>query len=331
MALSAVINLINRQNIINPLCTIVTFNYQTLKFYQDDVKVHKIKADSLDDFTSKLIQTKSYKWQTRKESFPKVSINKSQNIQSNTNNEGTLKEPCSSNINELLKNAVEANDTPNIKKIIQYCLKINHCPSIANTINVFSICSQSGDKETVDKLILLCEKLSPQILEENSHFRHYLAEVIWVKGNIKKSLDLFEIVYKENPILRRRIRLMLKYLIGNVVTNRSEAALVNIIRFSETLCYDFNDLYALRCVWQECFLSEWYADQCLALELLEKHKGLLNAIENNVPQVVATSLFCHRTEILYRLMEIFLRHEFKLQYKFVLIALLEYESKCTVV
>lgn len=334
-----VINIFNRQYIANPLFNIVVHNYQTLKLFRTDTKNQKVQLESVDDFTSKLLQTKSSKWQNKQEFLNKISSNSiSVPYVDRKYNDNETCSSCNNinrEINIQLRNAIDTSDQQRIRDLINTCTKSHYCPPTTILINIFSICSHNGDKDTIDKLISLCDQVSPQLLEQNSHFRHYVAEVIWIKGNIKKSLDLFLLVYEENPLLRPRIQTMLKYLINNVVLHRSEASLVNVIRFSETLYQKYNDFYPLRCIWQECFLSDWYTDQCLALELLEKHEKLRNAIETNVPYVVSSSLHFHRTDVLYRLLEIFLKYDIKEEYKFVLIALLEYQSmklyrnKCT--
>lgn len=51
---------------------------------------------------------------------------------------------------------------------------------------------------------------------------------------------------------------MLKNLIENVLCNKSEAGLINIIQFSERLIEEYNDYYPLGCIWQICFLSPWF-------------------------------------------------------------------------
>lgn len=68
-------------------------------------------------------------------------------------------------------------------------------------------------------------------------------------------------------------------------------------------------------------------DQQLALDLLDKHENLCNAIRNKLPFVVRISLRHHRTEVVYRLTEVLLKFKIESEIGPVLLALLNYWSK----
>lgn len=142
-----------------------------------------------------------------------------------------------------------------------------------------------------------------------------------------KSISIFEEVYHDNPFLRRKIRLILRYLILEAVSNRSEAVLVNLITFTERLAKAYKDYYVMACLWQACFLSEWFSDQQVAFDLLEKNYVLCKTIQAHIPHVVNISLKHHKTEPVYRLLEVLLKHEMKLQSSIVLVVLFDYRCK----
>ncbi|KAG5890706.1 hypothetical protein JTB14_016536 [Gonioctena quinquepunctata] len=259
----------------------------------------------MDEFTSRLMQRKVDKWSSQK---PHQKI--TEKCAEPRFHEGISEDiPYLSEdkLNDLFQYAVDVNDNERVIKLMKQ--------------------SQNGDKDMINTIRKLCDELCPEVLETNSNFQHYIAEAVWVKGNTNESLRIFQNVYKNNAYLRRRIRLMLKFLIENVVLNRSEAALVSVIKFSEELKKEYIDFFPLTCVWQACFLSEWFTDQCIAFDLMNKHDGLCFAVISRIPFVVAISLRGHRTEVVYRLLEVLLHFKLKVQYEGVLLALLDYQIR----
>lgn len=161
----------------------------------------------LDDFTAQLMQKKSNKWETKK----KLALKK---VKRNLLSADTLKrniiidtEQLDVNtINLLFEKAIDYNDTSTITDLTQKCIRDDKIPSLNILINALSVCSRNGDQNTIVEVSQLCEKVRPEILQENSNFEHYIAEAVWIKGDIIKSLKIFERVYKENMYLRRQIR-----------------------------------------------------------------------------------------------------------------------------
>ncbi|CAH1100541.1 unnamed protein product [Psylliodes chrysocephalus] len=279
-----------------------------------------MEEDSLDEFTTQLLQKKIEKWSARK-TVPKISVDIKQ-VDDPTHNISDL---GIDKINNLFHEAIEYNDNSQILELIEQCISIKVCPSTSNILYTLTVCSQSGNIISIRNIEKLCRQQCPEVLAMNSNFRHFVAEAIWVKGNTNEALILFREVYKENTFLRRKIRLMLKNLIVGVVANRSEVILHNTMKFAEELAKEYKDFYPLACIWQTCFLSEWFTDQCLALDLLNKYNELFKAVVHRIPYVVAVSLHNHQAEVVYRLLEILLKFEMKSQYVGVLLALLDYQ------
>ncbi|XP_018563048.1 uncharacterized protein LOC108904839 [Anoplophora glabripennis] len=279
--------------------------------------------DTLDEFTSQLTQKKANKWNIQKD--PKKPMNDCLSNTEINNTLSELKDYSIEKINLLFKDCIELGNNLDLVNLTRQCIEYRKCPSLSNLTHILTLCAQEGDKNLIILLDELCEEFHPDIAKANSNFRHYLAEAIWVKGNILESLKMFKEVYSENAFLRRRIRLVFKFLTQDIISTRSEAALINIVKFAEELLREYKDFFPLACVWQSCFLSEWFTDQCLALQLLEMNEGLCKAVVNRVPYVVTISLSSHRTDVVYRLLELLLKYEMKLQYSSVLSALLDYQ------
>ncbi|CAH0550990.1 unnamed protein product [Brassicogethes aeneus] len=288
-------------------------------------KAITLEVDAIDDFTSQLLQKKTHKWERKKAKAESIiNNNYLKRLQENDKIEG-IKEMDNDYLNTVFQNAIDSEKENVLIDLTNQCIELRRCPSFTILLHILSIFSRKGDNKTIIKIEELCKELNPKITKDNSNFDHFLAEAIWVKGNITDSLKIFEKVYRENSLIRRRIRIMIKSLTKHVISNKSEAALVSLIKFSKTMIDDFQDYFPLMCTWESCFLSEWYTDQNRALELLEKNDRLCNVIINRIPYVVHISLRCHRTEVVYRLLEILIRYDMKPQYSAVLMALFDYQ------
>uniref|UniRef100_A0A6P7GGR0 Uncharacterized protein LOC114337896 n=1 Tax=Diabrotica virgifera virgifera TaxID=50390 RepID=A0A6P7GGR0_DIAVI len=287
----------------------------------NDCKMLSLELDTIDDFTTQLMQKKVDKWSCKKP-IPNVSYGVKY-----IDNHSIADFSCLdiTRINELFQQAIEKNDTSSVLELINQCISHRLCPTLSNLLYTLSVCSQSGDIATIKKIQLLYKETNVHILETHSNFKHYIAEAIWIKGNVQEALNLFKEVYKDNVLLRRRIRLMLKNLIVDIIENRSEAVLVNLVNFAETLANEYKDYFPLSCIWQICFLSEWYSDQQTALNLLNKYEELRKTVINRIIYVVSVSLHNHKVDVIYRLLEVLLKYEMKTQYSGVLLALLDYQ------
>ncbi|CAG9762389.1 unnamed protein product [Ceutorhynchus assimilis] len=274
----------------------------------------------LDDFTSQLMSKKASKWERKIELIQKK-------VKPNFLKTNNIKNLDIDNVNELFQTAIDHDDYSTIRNLTKHCIENDKIPSYNILLNILSLHSRMGDKNSIIQVSTLCEKIRPEILQENSNFQHYVAEAVWIKGDITKSLKIFETVYKENEFLRQIIRSKLRYLILNSVENHSEATLVNLIQFSEKLVQEYNDYFTLGCLWQACILSEWFTDQQIALEFLNKYTELCKIIARKIPLVVRISLKHHRTEIVYRLNEVLLKYEMDSEVSQVLLALLDYWIK----
>lgn len=289
-------------------------------------KAMVVDFDVLDDFTTQLMQKKANKWES-------IKIRKQLPItrQANLINTEVLKDSLiDTNIQELngiFEKYLDANDQYKLFELIQTCIDKKISPSDIILTNILSMFAQTSNSDGIHKLHELCSVVNPEFLKLNSNFKHYLAETVWLKGNISKAIEMFEDTYKENHYLRRRIRLMLKYLLYEAVSKRSEAVLVNLVHFTERLAKNYNDYYLMKCLWQVCFLSEWFSDQEIAFDLLEKNSNLRRAVINQIPCVVSISLKYHKIDAVYRLLEILLKYEMKLQSSIILVALFDYRCK----
>lgn len=301
--------------------------YRITKICSYSIQKLVVETNPLDNFTNQLMQDKLYKWNKiapKKHEIPM--IEKEIEEDKYESNFETL---TSEEINNLFKEAKLNEDNARLINLMKECIFHKQCPSLTNITSVLSLCAQKGNKSLIFKIVELCNEQQPQLLVANSYFKHYLAQTIWLNGNIPESLRLLEEVYTSNNFLRCKIRLILKDLISDAVNTKSGAAVINIKNFAITFSVKYGDFFPLLCVWQDCILSEWFTDQEFALDLLDHNGGLREAVINKFQYVAVISVFHHRTEVVYRLLEILLKYDMKLQYNGVLLVLLDYQSKHT--
>lgn len=309
--------------------TVLPLSYTILKFMSSSVrnKVINLEEDAFDDFTTQLIQKQSSKWEAIQAKSTQM-LDQCIPVNQIANNSFTNKHKVPENdIEKLLKNAIENEDIHQVMKLIDASIKCEYVPIKSVLLPVLRICSQKGKYETICKMKAMCENNYQQVLQQNADFKHYLAEALWVQGNICKSLKLFKDVYESNCDLRKSITNTIKNLILCSSLNHGEAVMCKILKFCEYIHENFRDPCLLGVVWQMCFLSEWYADQCKALDILEENEKLCDSVVNRFPFVVKSALVEHRTEVVYKLLEFLLKKGWKVEYSSVLQCLFDYKCK----
>lgn len=293
-------------------------------------------TDVLDSFTTQLLQKKTDKWWNlrikKKIVTSQYSVVNSTDINFKKSKTDSVVDICSfdtKDLNELIIENAQQVNSELINKITTQFLEYKICPTGSALRNVLSFYAVKGDREMIKRLQIFVEEHNKNEFLLNAKFLHYLAEAIWFKGNISDSLQLFQEVFDDYVFLRRKLKLMLKYMIINVISSKSEATLVLIINFAQQIAEKYDDYFLLSCVWQVCFLSEWYADQCRATQLLEDNEKLSFHIVNRIHFIVNTSIKIHQVETVHRLLELLLKYNMKSYIAFVLQSLFNYRCKFT--
>lgn len=286
-----------------------------------------IDLDVLDDFTTQLMQKKTDKW----ESIKVKKLLPPTPVQIQPINKRFLPNQFERisiiELNTIFESHLDENDQLQLLELIKECITYKKSPSNLIITNTLTSLAQAGNIDGISKIEELCSLTNQEYLKEKSNLKHYLAEATWLKGNVIKAIDIFEDVYDENPFLRRTIRLILRYLISVTISNHSEAVLVNLVSFTERLVVKYKDYSIMSALWQICFLSEWFSDQQVAFDLIQRNSNLSKRIINQIPYVVSISLKNHRMDPVYRLLEILLQNQMKMQSSIVLVALFDYRCK----
>ncbi|XP_050305486.1 uncharacterized protein LOC126742743 isoform X1 [Anthonomus grandis grandis] len=286
------------------------------------------ESETLDQFTTQMMERKSGIWERRK-LLARKKIQSNQTVIETPLADNLLAQLSSDAINDLFYNELNHEDHPKVVQLIKQCVKCNKIPSVSLLLRALTICASSGDKDSIREVAELCGRIRPDILVENCNFEHYDAQAIWIKGNVVKALEMFGKVYRENVYLRRYIRSIIKHLISLSMDTHSEAMIVNVLNFSDELILEYNDYFILASLWQSCILSKWFTDQQFALDLLLKYAKLKDVISDKIVVVVEVCLRHHQTEVVYRLTEVLLQLNCRNDIGKVLVALLDYSFRQT--
>ncbi|KAK5647425.1 hypothetical protein RI129_002317 [Pyrocoelia pectoralis] len=281
-----------------------------------------LDSDTLDTFTTQLMQRKCNKWETDR--IKQNSKLEPIQIKFQMNKKVAID---LTNVDNILCDALEADNEDCITNVIEECIKFRTVPDMSNFLQILSYFARRGDKVTILKLIELSKLFDDTILLRYSYFKHYIAEVTWTKGNINEAIILFEEVYSSNIYLRRRIRSMLNNLVSDSIRGRSEAVLFLMLNFAKRLGNNYRDYYTLACIWRNCILSEWFTDQSIALDLLENDEKLRKTVMNHIPIVVHIALREHQIDLAYRILEVLMKCESKIQYAKIVEILFDYRVR----
>lgn len=234
-------------------------------------------------------------------------------------------------IDNLLINAIESDSIKDVKEIIDQCMLYDKkLPSFAIVKELFSLLSNYGCKYYIESVIILYKKEHKLKCEHNSDFQHYLANCYWVLGNSTLALDIFRetyIISSNNLIIRKEIRQMLRSIVSETITNKSEAVLVYLIELGKMLSSEFEDHYILACIWRSCFCSSWFSDQLHALNIIENNDHLRALVANRSSAICYKMLLIHDIDSVHRLIEIFLKYDLFLECQNCLRLLFEYQCK----
>lgn len=281
-------------------------------------------ADVLDNFTTHLMQAKCNKWRnllnrtkllrnTEPVQFQKANV--------------LVDSLSDSRLNSETSRAIEDGDMQCLDDLVRQFSRFQRLPSMPVLLRVLWLYFQAGDIDGIECLSRVYADIDSASAKDNASFDDFAAGAIWISGDITKAIHMYENVYRNNSILRSRIRMALKFLISDSIDKRSEAALIIVLKFVKKLANEFDDYLPMSYLWQACFLSQWYSDQCFALQLLKDQLNLLRPLSNRIPGVISLALAKHQKDVAYRLLELFLAHDLVECYGTVLIPLFDYESK----
>lgn len=297
------------------------FNYRMLCIHH---------GESLDTFTENLVQEKGIKWlgafiripENYKHTLPVTHMKQSD---VNINNVSPLKLQDITEIVKFLRQSVNNYNTKLIATILQSCEAQSIIVPSDILNDIAALFAVHGYKDGIYLAQNLCKSSNPVEFKINARFLHYVAEALWIQGNIKQSLKMFDQVYDEYPHKRSEVKVMLRRLFIHVIKMHGEASLVNIVNFVSSFSKKYSDFSLMAYLWKDLFESEWFSDQQLASELHSKHRELTSSINGIIPIMAKQLLTHHKLDTFYRLIEVTLCNDMTKQTQLLLQLLFEYK------
>lgn len=231
-------------------------------------------------------------------------------------------------INNLITNSLAAQRFDELEGLLKQCQNLRKFPSVNIYIELLLSYSDMAKIEKVLYLKEFCRVLNPSLYKNNANFDHYLAKAQCNKGYADKGLTLFLKLYKENVLLRVCICRMMKVLIEDAVSNRSEASLVVYRKYVERLCVEWNEYYPLTFLWKCCWQSSWFSDHLVADELVSDYELLQSEIKNGVEYLTREALIGQGNEdAIVRLLQLLLKYHMLEEYGLVIRVLFDYKLR----
>ncbi|KAJ8882655.1 hypothetical protein PR048_014467 [Dryococelus australis] len=302
-------------------------------------QLSSVVRDIIDVFADKLVEDKARKWK-----YNKLHKKQQARLCRNVDPYRVIQDNVC-NRNDVYLEALASSDPEPCRRFVSAAVKDGRHESIVTVLQLRChkklelppdcllelACSFSrlGVVDGVKAVKALCENTNAYEYSVQGRYDHYLAEAYWTSGRLQEALDLFTHVYEHNPNLQKKVRAMSRFLVNDVISRRGEAALVLLTRFAKYFAGEYQDYHFLMVLWKYCFISNWFADQTFAANLLEEQSELLGKVQENALEMSFIFLRCNRSEFVYRLLEVLLLYKMRAVYSQVLRALFDYKCKQT--
>uniref|UniRef100_A0A0P6IVE1 Uncharacterized protein n=2 Tax=Aedes aegypti TaxID=7159 RepID=A0A0P6IVE1_AEDAE len=303
-------------------------------------------VDAIDSFISELMENKALKWKVLNHKQKTVPLVKSDdglasiNVQKRapfrltqifddlTSNPIVINiEPLEqTHIDNLIETAIREENERDVQLLFEQMIDYKKLPSGKVLNMLLAHFADASNREQLDKLEKLCGEVDPKFVTDNCSLLHYKAVTLWRNGNSFNSLEMFKKALAECTSESKAVidRLLVK-IVDETIGKKSEAVLLAVIEMGEFCLNELKDEFLIGYVWERSFLSQWFSDQEAARKLFDKHERLRLEIAKRVNNLCFSCMQEFNTEPLYRLTELFLKHNMSTQCRPILISLFEYE------
>lgn len=313
---------LHRLSIYNILSLYKSFQHN---YFRVTSTAATLPSDVFDKFTHELIKKAFSKH--RNVDIKQLSMRKIPRIHDKCKIDNKIINLSVSELDNLFNDVLVVQDGEKTVLLVNECIKYTRLPSNTIVNDVLSALAQTGNIEIISSLKSLCLKIRPNFVKTNAEFNHYLAEAMWLRGNTSKAVELFEDTYEHNPLFRKYINLVLKYLIVKGVDNTSEVVMLKMQKLAERLSEKYDDSYFLFNIFEACLFSDWFSNQIIAVGLLEENEKLIAAVSKQISYIVGISLKKHKIEPLYKLLEVFLKINLHFECSIIISGLFDYKCK----
>lgn len=282
--------------------------------------------DAIDVFTSNLIKTKHNKWDKFKSADKcNTTTRVTEEIPNHPKNINIL---TINQINNIVKKLKQQKNFKELSLLINQCTESNKLIGSNSIALITNEVTSNHNEPHINSLLQYFTILEDQLILDAKYY-YIIIEFYWDKGYYKKCLDLLTELYQKHNGFDKVCTNFIRYTIIDKIDEKSEAILIFVIKFCETIADKHNDFNVMALIWFKCMKSDQFIDHKFALQLFEKHSMLRNLVLKNINSVSSSLLYVHNIDAIYRLIEILLKHDLKHECDPVLISLFEYHCECS--
>lgn len=274
MTITSILTL-NIGKIVRNGCQVITTQYLTPAVYKSTY------IDTIDSFTTNLVDRKTLKWEIKREKLhqksshlcapiPKqFSITAKQFIRQIANLKDVRLEMNFVNmskdqIDQLFRSAIYDDCRAYVYELIDECRHHTKLPSESVIHEICMYLIKSLDLDTLQQFTEFCDKNCC-----SRCFSYYNGLCLWKLGRYQASLELLKDKYSQVNGNKDKIAIcnIFDLIVNETVDQKSEAVLVALTNVAKYILEQHNDPIVLNFLWQNTFQSNWYSDQQLANQL----------------------------------------------------------------
>uniref|UniRef100_A0A1B0CBW3 Uncharacterized protein n=1 Tax=Lutzomyia longipalpis TaxID=7200 RepID=A0A1B0CBW3_LUTLO len=274
-------------------------------------------VDSIDCFTNELVEKRNFQWKNNVERYlqdeEKYSrVNQKTPVEmarshSRNHLENNVRKMDECQMRNHIELAIEEQHPATIQALLDESLDLGISLSGESVKDILEFAARAGNRDIIEKMRYFCAKTQPELLLKAQRFILYEIRIIWKEGNTERAMKKLRKTYPSimawNPVEVHRI---LRIFSRETVGQKSEGVLLNFIKLAEFISTDFDDHFALEIIWRDCFFSRWFSDQEVAVKLFCQQPPIQKFVEQQSKLIAFKLLIKHRTETVYRLIELLL-------------------------
>lgn len=179
------------------------------------------------------------------------------------------------------------------------------------------------------RLIDVCREKNLHFYATDMKFAPFLAQYLWRADQFDAALSVLRQTYAtDNAAIKGIVLQNFQCLLRDAIANREEGALEKIETFATEIFQRRHDLRLMQYVFNDCFLSTWFRDRTIAVQLFRLWEPLRTSFCMNADRFVYERLQQHDVDAVQRLIELCLQFKLTNECRVCLFMLFDYQCKC---
>lgn len=192
------------------------------------------------------------------------------------------------------------------------------------------MCDDTNDSMVpIIRLIDVCREKNIQFYATDMKFAPFLAQYLWTADKFDAALSVLRQTYcTDNDAIKGIVLQNFQCLLRDAIANREEQALEKIETFATEIFRKRQDSRLMLYVFNDCFLSTWFSDRTIAVQLFRLWEPLRTSFCKNADRFVYERLQQRDVDTVQRLIELCLEFKLMDECRVCLFMLFDYQCKC---